>query len=120
MNREMTGIVRDSAFVRLYADEVSVMTLGRDLELAFLAVSPLVTKRMERSVGDDREVGYEFSPSMAEVARIRLSPASGLQTSMALLQYLIRGDMVKLDDLEEAVLEMIKEARAADRDEGAE
>ncbi len=117
MEPDTTAVVRDSAFVRLYADEVSVLALGRDLELAFLAVSPLVTKRMERGVGDDRELGYQLTQSMAEVARIRLSPASGLQTSMALLQHLIRGDMVKLDNLEEAIREMIDEARADDHDE---
>jgi len=35
-----------------------------------------------------------------------------------LLQSLVRGDMVKLDEFEEAIREMISEARVAAPDEG--
>ena len=112
------AVVRDPAFVRLCADEVSILALGRDLDLAFLTASPIIVSRMERGSGEDRELGYELSASMAEVARIRLSPAAALQTGMALLQSLVRGDMVKLDEFEEAIREMISEARVAAPDEG--
>ena len=102
-------VVRDETFMRAVADHAVVYDLGRDIELAFLQVGARPLLRAD--LGD----AYEFTSeaTIAEVARIRVSPPGATRLAMSILREQVAKDRVHVDKIIESLKEWDETARAA-------
>lgn len=109
-----TAVVRDSTFVRAVADDVAVLPLGRDIELACLHYGGQINALDETAehysvVGDD---------SITEVARIRLYFPQAVTLAMRILQYGVEANRVKRDavvtSIQQWTADKVDEAEGSD------
>lgn len=91
-------IMRDNTFARATADNAVVLDLGRDVEIAFMAVSPTpVTNRLTISPGgEERELSaVQIQNSMYEVCRVRMNPdAIELLATQLLVRLIESGESI--------------------------
>jgi hypothetical protein len=89
-------VVRDATFHRAVADTGLVVDLGRDMEISFLQSGPSITARKVRKDSDDNdEEGYELSPIITEVARVRINRPSALVMALMVIENLAESRSIK-------------------------
>lgn len=115
-------VYRDPAFVRLVADHAFVMSLGRDVDFAFLAVGPSLQRVAQRRVEDGQIADMQVEPAFNEVARVRISPIGAVTMAMNVLQQLIASGDASKSAIMHAIEEMEEPSEDEDDDEdsGAE
>lgn len=104
-------IMRDNTFHRSTADNAVVIPLGRDTELAFLAVSPMpVANRVSVTPNgvESTMAAVQLQNALFEVSRVRLNPdAINVLTTQLLLRAVESGASL------EVILDNMRDAQAA-------
>ena len=108
------AVTRDPNFVLVSADNVLVIDLGRDLELALLREGPAIIERAEMGEGSERTVGYEMAPALWEVGRLRLAPATGVVLALSILNELAPSGRMNKEKLRATFDDIIAEMEEAD------
>ena len=104
-------IVRDGTFTRVVADNILVMNLGRDYELAFLQGGPELNSVAFFERNGKSGLRIEPTPVMTEVVRVRMSPDSAAHMAMHILENLILANQVVNDMVLDNIKEMISNAQ---------
>ena len=110
---QITTIVQDPNFIRVVADAGLVFFLGRDVELATLAVSPNVNhpqtfEDLPAPTGAPMgRSAVTLSNEFVETARVRMSPAAASAVAMNLLQTLLDNGHLDESQLREQIDAMI-------------
>lgn len=111
-------VVRDSGFVRLVADTVVVVDLGRDFELALIMVGNPISEITRHETDEALGFSSKTRPEVAEVARVRMSPFTALNMSMNVIAKLIKSGQIDTEALGTSIEEMIRTApEAADQED---
>ncbi len=88
-------IMRDNTFARATADNAVVIALGRDVEIAFMAISPTLVANRLTIAADGQETdlsSVQIQNSMYEVCRVRMnSDALQLLTTQLLVRLMEDG-----------------------------
>lgn len=111
-------VVRDAGFVRLVADTVVVVDLGRDFELALVMVGNPISEITRHETDEALGFSSKTRPEVTEVGRVRMSPFAALNMSMNVIAKLIKSGQIDTELLSTSIEEMIRTAPdASDREE---
>lgn len=103
---EAMPVHADANFRRAFADQTVVFPLGRDIDLAFLALSPVI-HGVTAAQGSDRAT-VETHPALHEVCRMRVSPFTALTLAIQIIQPLVEQGTIN----KEALLSNIESIQA--------
>ncbi len=65
------------------------MPLGRDIDIAFVAVGSTLDRVIQTKTGDDIETEMKMTPVLTEFTRVRVSPLSAVSMAMNILEQMI-------------------------------
>lgn len=102
-------VTRDANFRRYSADQVISLFLGRDCEISFLTTSPTIAS-VEQPLGEDRpgRLGFEVMSVMTEVARVRITPETGITLAMSLISQLSDAGLINPDALTKGIASIVE------------
>ncbi len=111
-------VVTDPNFLRTFADQTLVMDLGRDTDIAFMAVGAML--RSVEGLGDDERESADVSarPQLNEVVRVRLSPSTAATLSMQIMQQMIARRRLNVADVIESINDWEASAAAGEASGG--
>lgn len=109
-----TKVVRDGTFCRAVVDQVVVIDLGRDMELACIQFGPELVSITDH--GEHEKI--DLSPVLTEVARLRLPLASSVALAMHILEKGIRADKIRGDNVVESISGWVAEMKDSDETDG--
>jgi hypothetical protein len=104
------AIARDSAFARVYVDNIIAVFLGRDVEMAMLAATPSVLQIVPEDEPGKSEV--TLTPNTVEVCRARMAPGTALNACFNTLLALLQNDELDVDELRSNIERMISIAES--------
>lgn len=115
---DQVPVERDSCFIRCVADEGVPIALGRDIEFAFLQFSPKIHGKSTRVVDEEtEEEGFALSPTLTEVARVRMGPHQAMAFALATVDSLLKTGRVNIEALEKSIAELVADARSVEAQE---
>jgi len=116
----MTEITRSPNYVHMAADSALLIDLGRDVEIAFLRVSPRPVGQRRAARESEEAVQVRFASEANEVGRVRMSPFGAIQIAMTTISKLVAAGHVDVSLLRSSIEEIIALAPAEgeERDAG--
>lgn len=94
-----TAIVRDVTFSRASADRGILLHLGKDVEIAWLQLSPILTAMHDKGHLE----GLDMQPNFTEVVRLRMPWHSVMEFAIHTLQVGVEKKIINLEKLIEVV-----------------
>lgn len=82
-------VVRAEGYQRYFADQAFVMPLGRDVDIAFVAVGSTLDRVVKTTTADDIVSEMKMTPVLTEFGRVRVSPFTAVSMAMNILEQMI-------------------------------
>lgn len=108
-DESVISVLRDSSFFRAVADKAIVFDLGRDIELAFLQLGPMVLRHRRQIDEDSGQEGFDLENTVSEVCRIRTSPQCASTLAMLILNELAQANKLSKEKLLSAIDDIFSE-----------
>jgi hypothetical protein len=109
---EPARVVRDSTFVRLFADNVIAQNLGRDIELCLIQFGGHLTHYLD----SDTEGSVKHSNTVTEAGRVRFAWPIAVNLAMMILSQGVNTGLIDGDKLIQRLQEEIDTQKAGDGD----
>lgn len=90
-------VVRGEGYQRYFADQAFVMPLGRDVDIAFVAVGSTLDRVVKTTTTDDIVSEMKMTPVLTEFGRVRVSPFTAVSMAMNILEQMIANGKANKD-----------------------
>lgn len=109
VENQPVNIVRDNTFTRAVVDKVVILDLGRDVELACVQIGPVLTSLQDMEIHEK----VDMTPSLTEVARLRMSWPSAVSMAMHVIEQGITSDKLRGDAILKSITDLVVKSEEA-------